>query len=836
MVGIVLVSHSRPLALGLKKLVQAMTGAKLPLAVAAGVGDDRAELGTDAIEIAEAIGSVMSEDGVLVLMDIGSAILSGETALDLVDPSLRPRVRLSSGPFLEGAIAAGVTANLGAGLNEVAYEAEHSLHQKLAHFEPEPEAATSVQLTAESAAPVASPAASCVLTLKNAHGLHARPSARLIQESARFQADVTVENVTAHKGPVSARSLSALASLEVRQGQEMRVTAAGPEAQQALRAIRALVEGGLGDHVPAVATGQAAASLPGRAQPVAEGIAFGPMLFQTDQPAAVPLHPVKDLEQEAERLHAALATARASLLQQRQRAERIVGADNADIFAAQAMLLDDPALRQRAEELIARHRASAAWAWHEAFREVAAKFRGLSDEYLRQRAADIDDIGRRVLLELGVQAHSDLPLNRQGVLVVDDLTPSQASQLQGSQVAGVICLDGGATSHSAILLRAIGLPCIAQARAMLVDLARERRSAHLAFDGGTGEVWIDPNEHQLADLTARRDQWKAHRLQQLRDANQPAVTTDGRVVEVLANVAQFADAEAALRHGAEGVGLLRTEFLFLRRAAAPTEEEQVAALAPIAQLMDGRPLVIRTLDAGGDKELPYLGLPPEANPFLGVRGLRICLRQPALFQTQLRALLRVGVNRQLRLMFPMVSDPTELQEAVKHLEAAHGTLAAGNVPHLWPVSIGIMAEVPSAALMADELAQHCDFFSIGTNDLTQYTLAADRGNAELSAFQDALHPAVLLLIQQIVEGAHRHGKRVAVCGEAAADVAAALMFVGLGVDELSVNPRAIPGIKAAIRATNLKTLQELAREAVRQTSAEAVREQASRFGNAVLST
>ena len=832
MVGIVLVSHSRPLAQGLKSLVQAMTGAKLPLAVAAGVGPDRAELGTDAVEIAEAIRSVMSDDGVLVLMDMGSAILSGETALDLIEPSLRQKVRLSSGPFLEGAIAAGVTANLGVGLSQVAFEAEHSLHQKLAHFEPELEASpATVPLPPAGVMPAASLTASWVFAVKNIHGLHARPSARLIRESARFAADVIVENVTEHKGPVSARSLSALASLEVQQGQEMRVTASGPQAQQALDAIRTLVESGLGDHVGPAHAGLAVASLAGRAQPVAEGIALGPLLFQTDDPVSVEQIPGAGAKQEATRLHAALAAARAALLQQRQRAERFVGADNADIFAVQAMLLDDPALRQRAEDLIAAQDANAAWAWHEAFQEVAAKFRGFSDEYLRQRATDIDDIGRRVLAELGVQPHGDLPLNRPGVLVVDDLTPSQASQLQGSLISGVICLDGGATSHSAILLRAFGLPCIAQARPMLVDLARERKAARIAFDGGTGEVWIDPDDRQLAELTARREHWKAHRLQQLRVANQPAVTTDGHVVEVLANVAQLADAESAVRHGAEGVGLLRTEFLFLHRNAAPTEDEQVAALAPIAQITDGRPLVIRTLDAGGDKELTYLGMPPEANPFLGVRGLRVSLRHPALFQSQLRALLRVGVNRQLRVMFPMVSDPTELAEAIRQFESAHASLAAENIPHLWPVSVGIMVEVPSAAIMADDLAQHCDFFSIGTNDLTQYTLAADRGNAQLSAFQDAVHPAVLLTIQRIVEAAHRHGKRVAVCGEAAGDVTAALLFVGLGVDELSVTPRAVPGIKAAMRVSSRKGLADLAREAMRQTSAEAVRQQMNRLGD-----
>lgn len=434
------------------------------------------------------------------------------------------------------------------------------------------------------------------------------------------------------------------------------------------------------------------------------------------------------------------------------------------------------------------------------------------------------------MAELGVRAKdaAALPLDHDGILIADDLTPTQASHLAGGRVSGVICLDGGATSHSSILLRALDIPAVAQARTLLTDLPRSAPPGRLAMDGSTGEVWVDPDDRQLADVTARRNRWEQDRVRQDTAAHEPAVTTDGRRIELFANVSHRGDAEAAVRAGAEGVGLLRTEFLFLDRASPPAEAEQVAALRPIVEAMGGRPVVVRTLDAGGDKRVPYLGLAREANPFLGVRAVRVSLRHPDVFRTQLRALLRAGTGHDLRVMFPMVSDPAEFDAAVRHLESAHTSLAAEGVPHAWPIRVGTMVEVPSAAMLADELAARCDFLSIGTNDLTQYVLAADRGHPGLREYHDALHPAVLRLIRRVARAARRRNKVAAVCGEAAGDVTAALLFVGLEVDELSVVPTAVARVKDAIRRTALADLRAVAHQALDDPTARAVRDRAAR--------
>jgi phosphoenolpyruvate-protein phosphotransferase len=392
----------------------------------------------------------------------------------------------------------------------------------------------------------------------------------------------------------------------------------------------------------------------------------------------------------------------------------------------------------------------------------------------------------------------------------------------------VILLDGGRTSHSAILLRTLGIPAVAQARQALAG-SGVTDGTILAFDGATGEVWPAPDAARLDELRRAKEAFDQTRARHLEASRQQAVTRDGHRVEIFANVTTADEARAALRAGAEGVGLLRTEFLFLHRDSAPGEDEQVAAIEPVIDAMDGRPVIVRTLDAGGDKELGYLGLPREANPFLGVRALRVSLRHPELFRTQLRALLRAGSGRDLRIMFPMVTEPGEFLKAREALEAAHDSLLRENVPHAWPVETGIMMEVPSAALLAEPLARDVSFFSIGTNDLTQYTLAADRGNPALGEFQDALHPAVLQLVRRIVEAAHRHGRMVSVCGEAAGDPQSALAFTALGVDELSMSPPGIPKIKAAIRGVDYRELQSLGEQLPGLQNTTEVREAISAF-------
>lgn len=849
MVGIVLVSHSRPLARAVVGLVHAMTGEDFPVAVAAGAGEGHGLPGTDAVEVAEAIRSVMhGGDGVLVLMDLGSAVLSAETALDLLDDAERGRVRLVAAPFVEGAIAAGVAANVGGTLDQVADEARGALRPKQEHLRDSPGAATATTAAATPApaAPAAVPARpgtcptpSADVTIRHAHGLHARPTALLSRAAKRFDADVRIENLSARRGPVPANSLIGLLSLEVGQGHDVRLTATGPQAAAAIAALRELLETGL-DEPPAAPPAApphpgdvGADRRPDRAQPVSDGIAVGPAVFVDSadadgQPTPSTRQPANAAAEKA-KLRAALAAARAGLVRQEEQARRSAGPSAAGIFAAQAVLLDDPALAGRAEELIDRDNATAAAAWRQTYLDHAARVEGLHDDYLRHRAADVRDAGLRVLAELGAAAgggggppYVALP---GAVLVTDDLTPTRASELAGGGVAGVVLLDGGRTSHAAVLLRATGVPAVAQARLLLAGLARDRAGVRVALDGATGEVWVDPDDGRLADLTDRRAVREAARARERAAADEPAVTTDGHPVAVMANVGRAADADAAVRAGAEGVGLVRTEFVFLGRDTLPTEDEQVAALEPIFAGLGDRPVVVRTLDAGGDKDLPYLGLPREANPALGVRGLRLCLRRPDVFAPHLRALLRAGAGRRVRLLYPMVSGPAELREAAGHLEAAHAVLAAAGVPHAWPVPVGVMVEVPSAALLADELAAACDFFSIGTNDLTQYTLAADRaGGGELADYRDALHPAVLRLVRSVVEAAHRRGKPVAVCGEAAGDVPAALVFVGLGVDELSMAPAAVGAVKAAVRGASWADLRRLAADAAESPDPAGVRQ------------
>ena len=325
------------------------------------------------------------------------------------------------------------------------------------------------------------------------------------------------------------------------------------------------------------------------------------------------------------------------------------------------------------------------------------------------------------------------------------------------------------------------------------------------------------------DLQTRRDLWLKQRAVWKQASEQPAITTDGRQIEVVANVGNLADARAAVENGAEGIGLLRTEFLFLSRKTAPDEEEQYVALREIFETMGTRPVIVRTMDVGGDKPLAYISLPDEANPFLGVRGLRLSLQRPDLFTTQLRAILRAGVGHTVRIMFPMVTNLDEVLRAKQILADTHTALDAENIPHAWPVETGIMIEVPSAALLAPVFAPHVDFFSVGTNDLTQYTLAAERGNPNLPGFADALHPAVLKLIGQVVEAAEIHGKWVGVCGELAGDPVAAPVLIGLGVRELSLNPAGIPRIKAVVRKIKLEDAQKNVEWAITKSNAGEVR-------------
>ena len=840
MVGLVIVSHSRALAEALAGLVHQVSLTDVPLAIAAGIGPDREEFGTDAIEIVEAIQSVYSEDGVVILMDLGSAILSAEMALELLPEEMRAKIRFCAAPLVEGAIAAAVQAGLGSDRDTVCQEAQQALLPKIEHLagaaEPSPAGLEDLaDLPAEEFKDEET-AREVTLTLKNLHGLHARPAARFVQTAGAFDADIKVRNLSTGKGPVAAKSLNALATLGAVREHQIQIFATGAEAEEALRALSQLVEENFGERVEAEDVEPARVTAPPSekveegampAVPVSDGVAIAKFFRYQPPLPDIPEEGAKYPKQEWERFEEAIEATRRVIQKRRQELEAAVGEEQAAIFDAHQLILQDPELLDQVHERIFHDQENAAAAWHKSITQVAATYQALDDPYLQQRATDVFDVGNQVLFALaGKSVAAPIQFSEPVILFASELTPTETSQLDMSQVLGLITVGGGPTSHSAILARAMGIPAVAGAAPSLERLPGGTR---VGLDGFEGLVWVDPAEEAVEKLQARREAWLEQRDRLLEVSHQPAVTQDGRRVEVAANVGNLMDAEMAVKNGAEAIGLLRTEFLFLTRETPPDEVEQLDALLQIGKVMGGRPVIVRTLDVGGDKALPYIDLPAEANPFLGVRAIRLSLRKPELFRTQLRAILRAAAEVNLRIMFPMIASVEEVQQARRLLEEVQKELQGEGLPHGWPIETGIMVEIPSAAVLSPILARQVDFFSIGTNDLTQYTLAAERGNPGLSNLADALHPAVLRLIQEVVKAAHQQGKWVGVCGELAGDPVAAPVLVGLGVDELSMNPGGIPQVKAVLRSIHAADSERLAEQVLESENAAAARRLAEAF-------
>jgi phosphoenolpyruvate-protein phosphotransferase len=552
----------------------------------------------------------------------------------------------------------------------------------------------------------------------------------------------------------------------------------------------------------------------------APGLAEGPAALWIEQAAVIPRSLHSDADAERARLAAAREAARMEIARLSSSVAAHASATEAAVFDAHTMFLDDSALLKRVNAAIDAG-LNAEAAWMDAIAHFAGQLADLPDPTLRARAADVHDVGERVLGHLlGRVLQPALDLRAPSVIVARDLTPSQTAGLDTGLALAFCTAEGGPTSHTAILAKALGLPAVVGIGPAVLDVPP---GTSLLVDGDRGEVIVDPDAATRQNFQARREQIVQRTQADLRTAHEGAVTRDGRRVEVVANVGSPQEAASALEAGAEGIGLLRTEFLYLNRQTAPDEEEQLAAYVAILAPMGRRPVVVRTLDVGGDKALPYLDLGREQNPFLGWRAIRMCLDQPEFFKVQLRALLRASPDHDLRVMFPMVATLGELRRARALLEEARWEVEAAGHTVAPAIQIGMMVEVPSAALLAEQFAREVDFFSVGTNDLTQYTLAAERGNRRVAYLGDAYHPAVLRLIQLVVEAAQHSGIWVGVCGELAGDSEAVPILLGLGVDELSMAPTSIPHIKAAIRDLSVREAEQTAAEALRQASATDVR-------------
>lgn len=664
------------------------------------------------------------------------------------------------------------------------------------------------------------------IVLANAHGLHARPAKILAQLAKAFEGDIRLRVLDSAQPAVSIKSLSKLLSLGVRRGQELELSAEPSIAGDALPALLAAIEQGLGEEVealPPTAGSEPATAVEHLEAPVAgsrvqgvsasPGIASGPAHVCVEREIDYPLRGDSPAQERA-KLRDALQAVHAELQALVERSDKAIG----EIFVTHQEMLADPALTDEAELRLAQGESAAA-AWMAVIDAAARQQEALHDALLAERAADLRDVGRRVLAQLcGLQAQAEP--EQPYVLVMAEVGPSDVARLDPARVAGIVTAYGGATAHSAIVARALGIPAVVGVGPAVLLLAA---GTPLLLDGQRGAVTVAPPAEVLQRALAEREQ-REQRLQAAwAKRHDPAVTRDGHAVEVFANIGESSGIDKVVEQGAEGIGLLRTELIFMAHSQAPDVATQEAEYRRVLDGLGGRPLVVRTLDVGGDKPLPYWPIAAEENPFLGVRGVRLTLQRPQIMEDQLRALLRAADQRPLRIMFPMVGQLHEWREARAMVERLRQETPVADL------QVGIMVEVPSAALLAPQLAREVDFFSIGTNDLTQYTLAIDRGHPSLSAQADGLDPAVLSLIDMTVRAAHAQGKWVGVCGELAADPQAVAVLLGLDVDELSVAARSIAEVKALVRQTDHQAARALAREALRQDSAAAVRALVERF-------
>lgn len=657
-------------------------------------------------------------------------------------------------------------------------------------------------------------------------GLHARPAARWVETVRGFAAQVRVRR-NADAG--DAKSLISLLQLGLKHGESVVVSATGSDAEAALAALRRVMDGlSVQEQADAAqAAARAAERAPDWSPPGAPayiagvaaspGLAIGTLRKVSAVEAEIPDRPVA-LTEGGAMLDAALSTTRFQLRALADDTARRVGESEAGIFRAQSELLNDTDLITLTCQLMVEGHGPA-WAWNAAVDRIAAGLSALGNPVLAARAADLHDVGRRVLTVLEPTLKSDalsgLP-DAPTVLVASDLSPSDTAALNVDKVAGLITALGGPTSHTAILARTLGLPAVVAAGSAVLDLAD---GATVIIDGQAGRLYLEPSEADVISASAWLEAQREVRERESEVRALPAVTRDGRRIEVAANINQAHQAAFALSQGAEGVGLMRTEFLFLEADHSPDEAEQFEAYCAMLDAMGGRPVIVRALDIGGDKQVAHLELPREDNPFLGVRGARLLLRRPELLEPQLRALYRAAAHRPgtLSIMFPMITSVGEVLALKAICARIRAEVGGPETP------LGVMIEVPAAALQAESLARHIDFFSVGTNDLTQYVLAIDRQNPDLAAEADALHPAVLRLIHETVKGAEAHGKWVGVCGGLAGDPFGASLLAGLGVQELSMTPREAPAVKARLREALWPDLRELAERALAAESAADVR-------------
>jgi phosphoenolpyruvate-protein phosphotransferase/dihydroxyacetone kinase phosphotransfer subunit len=808
MVGIVIVSHSEALAESLKALANQVSKNKVSIATAGGIDDESDPVGTDAMKILTAIQEVYSEDGVIIFMDLGSAILSTDTALDFVDDSWKQHIHLSSAPLVEGVIAATVQAAAGIPLNDILSEAEHALQPKQSQLGKATQKNSDVIL--ESKADQIN-----VITetykLRNTLGLHARPAARIVTTCAVFDAEARIRNVTKSGIFVNAKSMNSLITLNAVQGNEVEIQTSGAESMQLQSKLGKMFNTNFGESTaPLVRKSlprleeQAAARSKGYIEgiSVAPGYAVGPVKHYEHTLPSIIKESISDVEAEIKKLKLAIEKAKAEVIDIIEEGTSTIAPEDAAIFEAQILLIQDPELLSKVEKRIKEERIAAPYAWRVTLDEFIAIYEAAtSGSQLSTRVADLIDVGLRVLEKLTGESYNTLEVNEPVILITEELNPSDVASIDTQKILAICTTKGSENSHSAILARSLGIPSVFG----MGKLIREIPEGNVvAVDGELGMLYTRPESTFLSEMEKKRADWLEIKVNASRERLEPAKTEDGIQLDVMANVGSLADVYQAIEQGAEGIGLFRTEFVFMTSGNYPSEDDQFAMYSRAAALLDGKPLVIRTIDIGGDKPVPYLNIEKEDNPFLGWRGIRYSLDQAELFKTQLRAILRASTHGNVSVMFPMLSTLDELNRANLLLHTCKKELSSNNIPFDVNIKSGIMVEVPAAVTMLNNLLEHTDFISIGTNDLTQYIMAADRTNSRVAELSSHYQPAVIHTIADIVQKAQKAGKHVSMCGEMARDTRLTALLAGLGLRSFSMSSNGIPEFKWRARKLNLQ--------------------------------
>jgi len=550
------------------------------------------------------------------------------------------------------------------------------------------------------------------------------------------------------------------------------------------------------------------------------GIAIGKAYRLVEPDLSFQKTTVDDSEKEISRFRDSLKLAKSQLEAIRDHAREALGPDKAEIFEAHLLILNDPEIVTPIEEKIKNEKMNAEAALQETTDMFIGIFENMDNEYMRERAADIRDVRKRVLAGLlNVTIPNPSMISEEVIIVAEDLTPSDTAQLNRKFVKGFTTDIGGRTSHSAIMARSLEIPAVVGTKTATKDI---QNGDFLILDGLSGEVHINPTEELIEEYKKKQADYEAQLAEWAKLVNEPSISKDGVQVELVANIGTPKDVEGALHNGAEGVGLFRTEFLYMGRDELPSEEDQFAAYKAVLEGMEGRPVVVRTLDIGGDKKLSYLPLPEEMNPFLGYRAIRLCLDRTDIFRTQLRALLRASVYGKLKVMFPMIATLNEFREAKKLFLEEKDNLAKEGIPTAEHIELGIMVEIPSTAVLADQFAKEVDFFSIGTNDLIQYTMAADRMNEQVSYLYQPYNPSILRLVKMVIDASHKEGKWTGMCGEMAGDETAVPLLLGLGLDEFSMSATSILKARSLIRKLSKAEMEKLAQEALQKSTVEEV--------------